>query len=311
MSLVSVIIPVYNSARWLRQTLESVLGQDFLKEIICVDDHSTDESLVILQEFLKKYPDKIQVFTNPQKGSNSARNFGFVQSTGKYIQWLDADDQLLPGKFKAQVTYLEQHNECDIAYSDWYMDFYDEQCSRIERKARKRTAYPDYLYELLRDNWSPPANYLLRREVAQRLHSLGQWNPATRVAQDREYFTMAALEGSRFCYVPGFFSVYNRWSSGQISAMDFRQRLMLQMDMERRFHGIILQKNYPRGRRRRYLACLNAHVINANYYYPSIGFPFVFSIFNVNWRIVHWKKWFVAPFLYLYGVVKFFLSRRK
>ncbi len=311
MSLVSVIIPVFNAAQWLTKTLKSVIAQDYLKEIICIDDHSTDKSLQILLEFQTKFPDKIKVFTNPQKGSNSARNYGFQQCSGKYIQWLDADDQLLPNKFSSQVQFLQTHPECDIVFSDWYMDFYNEKGKQIKRKEQTRDNYPDYLYELLKDNWSPPANYLLRRAIAEHLYKLGQWNPTTRIAQDREYFTIAALEGARFCYVPGFFSVYNRWSSGQVSAMNFKQRLALQMDMEHRFRYIIKQKNFPHRRQRRYLACLNAHVINANYYYPSIGFPFSFSIFNVNWRIVHWKKWFVAPFLYLYGVIKYFLTPRK
>ena len=309
MSLVSVIIPVYNSARWLSQTLESVLSQDYLKEIICIDDHSTDESAQILLNFQKKYPDIIKVFTNPKKGSNTARNFGFTQSTGKYIQWLDADDQLLPGKFKAQVKYLEQHPECDIVYSDWYMDFYDSTGKLTKRKKQPRKNYPDYLYELLKDNWSPPANYLLRRKIAENLYKKGLWNEQTKVAQDREYFTIAALEGAKFCYVTGFFSVYNRWSNNQISSIDFKKRLELQIKMEKKFHDLIIKKNFPRHIRKKYLACLNAHILNACFYHPRLTIPYLFPPFNVNWKIIHWKKYPFISVIYIWQILKFCLTK--
>ncbi len=306
---VSVIIPVYNSERWLDRTIKSVLQQEHLKEIILVDDHSTDRSLETIREWQKKFPDIIKVFVNPQKGAQTARNYGFRQSTGEFIQWLDADDQLLPGKFDAQLKAFEQNPQADIVYSDWYMDYYNEHGELIRREERKKGYYADYLYELLKDNWSPPANYLMRRQAAERLYQLGLWNPETPVAQDREYFTIAALEGMRFVYQPGFFSVYNRWSREQTSAMEFRRRLQFQMGLERKFRQIILQKNFSPKRRRKYLACLNAHVLNANYYFPSIGFPFLFSIFNVNWRIIHWKKYPFIPWLYVYETVKFGLKR--
>ncbi len=305
MSLVSVIIPVFNAEKWLTKTLNSVLEQENLKEIICVDDHSTDKSRQILGEFQKKFPDKIKVFTNPKKGSNSARNFGFLQSSGKYIQWLDADDQLLPGKFKAQATFLENHHGCDIVYSDWYMDFYDQNGNFIERKKQFRDNYPDYLYELLKDNWSPPANYLLRHDIAQKLYKKGLWNEQTPIAQDREYFTIAAIEGAKFCHVPGWYSVYNRWSSGQISSIDFKKRLEFQIILEKKFRDLIIAKDFPPRTKRKYLACLNAHLLNACYYHPRLTVPYLFSPLNVNLKLIHWKKYPFLPAIYTWQFLKF------
>ncbi len=305
MSLVSVIIPVFNAEKWLSKTLNSVLQQKHLKEIICVDDHSTDKSLQILLEFQNKFPDVIKVFTNPGKGSNSARNFGFLQSSGKYIQWLDADDQLLPGKFKSQVTYIESHHSCDIVYSDWYMDFYDYKTNLIERKAYKQKSYQNFLWELLKDNWQPNNTYLLRRETAEKLYQLGLWNEKTPVAQDREYFTIAALVGTKFCYVPGFYSVYNRWSSGQISAVDFKKRLEFQISLEKKFRDLIIKKSFPRRLKRKYLACLNSHILNACYYHPRLTIPYLFSPLNINLKLIHWKKYPFLPVIYSLQFLKF------
>jgi len=307
--MVSVIIPIYNAEKWLRKTLNSVLAQDYLLEIICVDDHSTDKSLEIVKEFANSYPKIIKVFKNPGKGSNSARRFGFIQSKGKFIQWLDADDQLLPGKFKAQVDFLLSNKKCDIVYSDWQMDFYDSKNKLIKSEFIKRTNYQDYLLTLLKNIWSPPNTYLMRRSIVENLHKQGYWNIKTVIAQDREYFTMAALFDAKFCYVQGLYSIYNRWSNKQISAMDFKKRLAYQMELEKKFHDFIKQKKYPKKVERKYLACLNAHVINANFYNPRLGMPFLFSIFNVDWSIVHWKKQLVAPFIYFLSLLKYFFKK--
>ncbi len=308
-ALVSVIIPAYNAEKWLEKTLQSVLRQKYLKEIIIVDDHSTDRTQQIAQDYARKYPSVVKYFINPRKGANTARNYGFLQSSGEFIQWLDADDQLWDGKFEAQVGFMLENPAVDIVYSDWHMDFYDENLRLLKREERRKAPYSDYLYELLKDNWSPPANYLLRRRIAGKLHRIGAWNPQTPVAQDREYFTLAALEGARFAYVPGFFSVYNRWSSGQVSAMDFKRRLEFQMQMEKRFRDIILQKHFPRRLKRKYLACLNAHVLNACFYHPGLTIPYPFSILNVNWNLIHWKKYPFIPVIYTWQILKFYLNK--
>jgi len=307
---VSVIIPAYNAEKWLEKTLRSVLRQKYLKEIVIVDDHSTDRTPQIAQDFAQKYPSVVKYYVNPGEGANTARNFGFLQSSGDFIQWLDADDLLLDGKFEAQVVFMLENPAVDIVYSDWYMDFYDENLNLIERKNVHEGQCEDMLYVLLQDKWKPNNSYLLRRRIAEKLHRTRAWNPSTPVAQDREYFTLAALEGARFAYVPGFFSVYNRWSSGQVSAMDFKRRLEFQVHLEKRFRDIILQKPFPRRLKRKYLACLNAHVLNACYYHSRLTITYPFSLFNVNWRLIHWKKYPFMPVIYTWQILKYTLKNK-
>ena len=91
------------------KVIESCLTQKYLHEIIIVDDHSTDNSQEILTRLQKQNPEKTKIFKNPGKGGNNARNYGFSKSTGEYIQWLDADDFLLPGKFEHQIQAFEKH----------------------------------------------------------------------------------------------------------------------------------------------------------------------------------------------------------
>lgn len=94
MSKVSIVVPVYNSSKYLNECLDSICGQSYKElEIICVDDGSKDNSLEILREYEKKDL-RIKVFTkqNEGKGAASARNMGLANATGKYIMFLDSDD---------------------------------------------------------------------------------------------------------------------------------------------------------------------------------------------------------------------------
>ena len=94
MPLISIIVPVYNSAKFLRPCLDSILGQTFRDfELLCVDDGSTDDSMRILMEYAKQ-DSRIKVLSrqNDGKGAAEARNLGLSHAKGKYIQFLDSDD---------------------------------------------------------------------------------------------------------------------------------------------------------------------------------------------------------------------------
>lgn len=92
MPLVSVIIPVYNTEKYIRICLDSVINQTLKNiEIICVDDGSTDNSLLILQEYSKKDP-RVVILQQNNKGGGAARNFGLNNAKGKYVAFLDSDD---------------------------------------------------------------------------------------------------------------------------------------------------------------------------------------------------------------------------
>jgi len=218
-TFVSVIIPNYNCARWIQATIDSCLAQkEYIKEIIVVDDFSTDESWHIMEFCQHSNPSLIKLFRNIMKGGNNARNYGFSLSSGDFIQWLDADDQLLPKKFQKQLIAFKENPSTDIVYSDWQLDIYSPEGDMINSEQKLQTPHDDFVFELLTDNWSAPHNYLLKRSLAEKLYAIKAWNPATKVWQDREYFTLAAITGARFHYVPGSYSVYNRWNKASVSA---------------------------------------------------------------------------------------------
>lgn len=110
---VSVIVPVYNQAPFIRETVGSVLAQDFdAFELILSDDGSTDGTSEILREYEAEDPQHVKVVTSERNtGIAGAFNRGLDARTGKYIAWLGGDDVMLPGKLSRQVAVLEARSD--------------------------------------------------------------------------------------------------------------------------------------------------------------------------------------------------------
>lgn len=105
--LVSTIIPVFNRPVQLSEAVQSVLDQDYRPiEIIIVDDGSTDETLATAQALERSQADIVRVMSKTNGGPGLAREHGRQQAHGEFIQYLDSDDVLLPGKFSVQVAAL-------------------------------------------------------------------------------------------------------------------------------------------------------------------------------------------------------------
>ena len=89
---VSVVLPVYNVGKYLRQCMDSIVGQTLEEiEIICVDDGSSDDSPQILQEYARKDP-RVRVICQQNQGAGAARNHGLSVAQGEYLSFLDSDD---------------------------------------------------------------------------------------------------------------------------------------------------------------------------------------------------------------------------
>ena len=88
----SIIIPIYNTSKYLKECLDSVVNQDYKNvEIICVDDGSTDDSANIVESYLKK-DERFKLIKTEHKGVAYARNLGLANAKGEYITFIDSDD---------------------------------------------------------------------------------------------------------------------------------------------------------------------------------------------------------------------------
>jgi glycosyltransferase involved in cell wall biosynthesis len=231
--LVSIVIPVYNAEKWLLKCLQSCSEQSYNNiEIVAVDDHSEDNSFEILQG----YKDERLVTTqNKGKGAQKARNLGAAHAKGDYIVFLDSDDFLHTHKVEQQVHFLEQNPNVDVAYSDWEIHTYADNGSKTVGQV-KHKAYACFTTELLKNNWSPPLNYMIRSEVVHEMMEQGGWDESISIFQDRHYFTSIALKGKEYGYCEAGSSIYNRWSKGTISQKQAASvRLELQKNLIKDF----------------------------------------------------------------------------
>ncbi len=128
---VSIITPSFNQAKFLRRTIESVLGQDYPNiEYIVIDGGSTDGSLEIIQE----YADRLSHWESiPDEGQTDAINKGFARATGKYLAWLNSDDVYQQGAIREAVAYLEDHPDVGMVYGD---------CTFIDAQDRTIGSFP-------------------------------------------------------------------------------------------------------------------------------------------------------------------------
>lgn len=108
----SIVIPVYNSEKFLEKCLTSILNQttDFSYEVICVNDGSHDNSLIILSDFKSKYGDKIVVIDQPNMGISVARNTGIEAAKGAYIGFMDNDDSVKEDYVDCLLKYAKEYN---------------------------------------------------------------------------------------------------------------------------------------------------------------------------------------------------------
>jgi len=182
--LVSVVIPCYNSARYLAQTIESVLAQTYSRvEIIVVDDGSTDATPKIAQS----YP--VQYVYQTNAGISAARNTGVAHSRGEYIQFLDHDDRLLPTAFEVGVKFLQERPECAMAIGEHR---YIQADGAAIGYSHKHAIGRDHYAELLEHNFvETPCSVLHRRSA---LELTGLFAEEVQGAEDYELYLRTARQ---------------------------------------------------------------------------------------------------------------------
>lgn len=195
--LVSVVIPCRNAEPWIAETLRSVLDQrDVALDVVVIDDGSTDESISAAAAVSR---DVRVVWQTPQ-GVSAARNAGTQLSVGSYLQYLDADDVLMPGTLAARVARLEASG-ADVALTPWQRWHHrspsGETDPRDEIVNRTLSDRPDV--DLLTDAWWPPGAVMYRRRAVE---AIGPWRRDLPVIQDARFLLDAALTGARFVHLP-------------------------------------------------------------------------------------------------------------
>ncbi|WP_187260563.1 glycosyltransferase family 2 protein [Pontibacter beigongshangensis] len=218
MAVVSIIIPNYNGAKYLADCIDSCINQgDCVREVIIVDDHSTDHSLSILKEYRSEYPELIQFYTNPGKGACAARNFGYLKSTGDFIQFLDSDDVLAPEKIRSQLNILHSMNYKDVLiHGMWgrFKDHFDNVYYWGPHESIRKDLKPaDWL---IANHMSMTGCWLTHRNLIKKG---GLWDETLMRNQDGEFYSRLMLHASKVLFCAQAKVHYRSGNSGSVSSI--------------------------------------------------------------------------------------------
>ncbi|MBI4845999.1 MAG: glycosyltransferase [Candidatus Omnitrophica bacterium] len=208
--LISVIIPAFNCVKYIRQTLDSALSQDYENfEIICVDDGSTDNTLNILREYSRKFPDKVNVLTQKNSGPAAARNLGIKKSRGEFVAFLDSDDIWLAEKLSLQSEVLLRDKNIAFVHADFaYFNDEEEEKKSEFCIAEKKKFSGDIFHALFKKNFILTSSVLARKEI---LEKTGLMDEGFRMSEDYELWLRIA-QGSKAGYVDKALVKYRKHS---------------------------------------------------------------------------------------------------
>jgi glycosyltransferase involved in cell wall biosynthesis len=213
--LVSILIPAYNAEAWITDTLRSAIAQTWPhKEIIVVDDGSTDQTLAIARQFES---DVLKVITQINQGAAATRNNAYRLSHGDYIQWLDADDLLAPDKIAKQMDVLgETPNKRALLSGSWGQFMYRYRRTKFTPSALWCDLSPvEWLVRKMGQNlYMQTASWLVSRELSE---AAGLWDTRLLGDDDGEYFCRVLLASDGVRFVPEAKIYYRASGAGSLS----------------------------------------------------------------------------------------------
>ena len=219
---VSILIPAHNAGKWISQTIQSAAEQTWQrKEIIIVDDGSSDDTLTIARRLASP---NISILSQPNLGASAARNTAYAHCQGDYIQWLDADDLLAPDKITKQMESLRLCETSRSLLSCAWGRF-------IKRPARAKftpTALwcnlspVEWMLRKMEQNiYIQTTAWLVSRELTD---AAGPWDTRLWVDDDGEYFSRVILASDNVRFVPGSKTYYRMSGSGSLSQIGLSKR---------------------------------------------------------------------------------------
>jgi len=213
--LVSILIPAYNAEPWIEETIRSALGQTWPnKDIIVVDDGSTDGTLTVIRRFESN---GIRVVTQANQGAAVARNVALSLAQGDYIQWLDADDVLDLHKIERQLRKIETgFTERTLLSGAWGSFIYRPRKARFIPTLLWHDLSPvEWLVRKMNSNLHMQTdNWLVSRALTE---AAGPWDHRLSHDDDGEYFCRVILASDGIQFVPEAKSYYRDTGSQSVS----------------------------------------------------------------------------------------------
>ncbi len=206
--IISIIIPVHNSDRYLVETLNSILAQEYQKwECIIVDDGSTDGSNNIAKGFVSQ-DNRFSYHYQDNAGPSSARNAGLALSNGEYIQFLDADDVLAPNRFTELIPLYVNASQNIVLYSSMTIGNHQD-IQKLTSPSRKSGSTTDLDFDGMYRQFGlevlfVPGCVLFSRKSLQNV----EWNEQLNHSEDWDLYLQVTANGFLFRHVNKALTIY-------------------------------------------------------------------------------------------------------
>ena len=195
---ISIIIPVYNGSKYIKEAIDSALCQTYNNvEVIVVNDGSNDNGKT--DEIAKSYRDKIRYFYKENGGVGSALNFGIKIMNGEYFSWLSHDDVYLLNKLELQVNYLQnkENKKRIILYSDYQL--IDSDSNFIKNRVIKPVGNDEIIFSLIKYSYIHGGTLLIPKNA---FTESGLFNEKLLTTQDYDLWFRFLKEGYVFEHIP-------------------------------------------------------------------------------------------------------------
>jgi glycosyltransferase involved in cell wall biosynthesis len=263
--LVSILIPAYNAEASIAYTLQSAIAQTWQrKEIIVVDDGSRDRTTDIARQFASR---DVAVLTVENQGAAAARNHALKLSQGDYIQWLDADDLLGPGKIERQLAALRDvDDERALLSGSWaYFNYRADRARFVPTSLWCDLSPVEWLLRKMSENLlMQTATWLTSRTLVE---AAGMWDTRLLSDDDGEYFCRVLLASTGTRFVPEARVFYRLSSSGRLSQIGASNKKKDAMLVSMKLHIAYLRSLEESERVRK--ACLTYMQNWFGYFYPE------------------------------------------
>ncbi len=221
MSLVSIIIPVYNSEKWLDRCIESLVTQTYKNiELIFVDDESTDKSIEIIKNYQKNF-DFIRLASINHAGQSVARNYGVKIANGEYICFVDSDDYVTKDYCELLVTSMKTTN-ADIVVGGMSMFYNDIYQNTLISKTNYTCNRKEYISKILtlKDGAHIIVNKLFKREllINNKIEFIAGYQ-----YEDMVYAFETALYSDLICFINKPIYNYMRRDNSSFTSVDSKQ----------------------------------------------------------------------------------------
>ncbi len=206
MHKIDVVIPMHNSSRWVRDTLDSLLEQrPCLGKVICVDNNSTDDSCEVVQAWAQAHPNvQLRLIEERTPGACAARNTGLREVNTTWVQFLDSDDLLEPQKMATQLALGHDH---DMVYGHFIFS-----CENNSWPSWKMSADP--VAGLAHGRTGQTTSNLFRTES---VHAAGGWDETLSSAQEYDLMFRMFKAGGRFAMSEDHLTTVRLFPEGRIS----------------------------------------------------------------------------------------------